>query len=98
MDYIVHGILQAGILEWVTFPFSREGQEKSLERTGFYSYLVVQIMEASLGQISGSGLNTSSLPTLLIMGEGGKERLALAHNYGGEGPVCPPPLAPSIPP
>jgi len=23
MDYIVHGILQARILEWVTFPFSR---------------------------------------------------------------------------
>ena len=23
MDYIVHGILQAGILEWVVFPFSR---------------------------------------------------------------------------
>ena len=22
-DYTVHGILQAGILEWVTFPFSR---------------------------------------------------------------------------
>ena len=23
IDYIVHGILQARILEWVTFPFSR---------------------------------------------------------------------------
>ena len=23
MDYTVHGILQAGILEWVTFPFFR---------------------------------------------------------------------------
>ena len=23
MDYIVHGILQAKILEWVAFPFSR---------------------------------------------------------------------------
>ena len=23
MDYTVHGILQARILEWVTFPFSR---------------------------------------------------------------------------
>ena len=23
MDYIVHGILQAGILKWVAFPFSR---------------------------------------------------------------------------
>ena len=25
MDYIVHGILQARILEWVAFLFSREG-------------------------------------------------------------------------
>ena len=23
MDYVVHGILQAGILEWVAFPFPR---------------------------------------------------------------------------
>ena len=23
MDYTVHGILQAGILEWIAFPFSR---------------------------------------------------------------------------
>ena len=23
MDYTVHGILQARVLEWVTFPFSR---------------------------------------------------------------------------
>ena len=23
MDYIVHGILQAGLLEWVAFPFSK---------------------------------------------------------------------------
>ena len=23
MNYTVHGILQAGMLEWVTFPFSR---------------------------------------------------------------------------
>ena len=30
-DYIVHGILQARILEWVAFPFSRES---SLPRNG----------------------------------------------------------------
>jgi len=24
MDYIVHGILQARILEWVAFPFSKD--------------------------------------------------------------------------
>ena len=27
MDYIVHGILQARILEWVTLPFSNPGIE-----------------------------------------------------------------------
>ena len=26
-DYTVHGILQARILEWVTFPFSRESSQ-----------------------------------------------------------------------
>ena len=32
MDYIVHGILQARILEWVTFPFSR-GSSQPRDRT-----------------------------------------------------------------
>ena len=32
MDYTVHGILQARILEWVTFPFSR-GSSQSRVRT-----------------------------------------------------------------
>ena len=27
MDYIVHGILQARILEWAAFPFSRESSQ-----------------------------------------------------------------------
>ena len=27
MDYTVHGILQAGILEWVAFPFSKESSK-----------------------------------------------------------------------
>ena len=32
MDYTVHGILQARILEWVAFPFSR-GSSQSKDRT-----------------------------------------------------------------
>ena len=32
MDYIVHGILQARILEWVVFPFSR-GSSKTRDQT-----------------------------------------------------------------
>ena len=27
MDYVVHGILQARILEWLAFPFSRESSQ-----------------------------------------------------------------------
>ena len=29
MDFTVHGILQAGILEWVAFPFSRGSSQPS---------------------------------------------------------------------
>ena len=32
MDYTVHGILQARILDWVVFPFSRESSQ-SRDRT-----------------------------------------------------------------
>ena len=31
MDYTVHGILQARILEWVTFPFSRDLPNPGIE-------------------------------------------------------------------
>ena len=35
MDYRVHGILQARILEWVAFPFSR-GSSQPRDRTQVY--------------------------------------------------------------
>ena len=31
MDYTVHGIFQAKILEWVAFPFSRESSQPGME-------------------------------------------------------------------
>ena len=31
MDYIVHGILQARILKWVAFPFSKESSQPRLQ-------------------------------------------------------------------
>ena len=31
MDYTVHGILQARVLEWVAFPFSRESSQPRIE-------------------------------------------------------------------
>ena len=33
MDYTIHGILQARILEWVAFPFS-SGSSRPRDRTG----------------------------------------------------------------
>ena len=38
MDYIVHGILQTRILEWVSFPFSR-GSSQPRNRTVLMCYL-----------------------------------------------------------
>ena len=37
MDYIVSGILQARILEWVAFPFSRDGTQVSHIVGGFFT-------------------------------------------------------------
>ena len=34
MDYIVHGILQARMLEWVAFPFSRESSQTQESNPG----------------------------------------------------------------
>ena len=31
MDYTIHGIVQAGILEWVAFPFSRGSSQPEIE-------------------------------------------------------------------
>ena len=31
MDYTVHGVLQARILEWVTFPFSKGSSNPGIE-------------------------------------------------------------------
>ena len=48
MDYTVHGILQAMVLEWVAFPFSR-GSSQPRDRTqvshiagGFFYHLMLK--------------------------------------------------------
>ena len=38
MDYIVHGILQAKILEWVAFPFPTQGLNPGLPLCGRILY------------------------------------------------------------
>ena len=50
MDYRVHGILQARILEWVAFPFSR-GSSQPRDRAQvslIYQVCVLQIFFPSL--------------------------------------------------
>ena len=51
MDYIVHGILQARVLEWVAFPFSR-GSFQPRDQTrvsrvagGFFTSRVARVAE-----------------------------------------------------
>ena len=39
MDYTVHGILQARVLEWVAFPFSRESSQPRDEETRWISFI-----------------------------------------------------------
>ena len=36
MDYTVHGILQAGILEWVAVPFSKESSQPKDQTQVFF--------------------------------------------------------------
>ena len=75
MDYTVHGILQARILEWVAFPFSR-GTSQPRDRTqvshiagGLFtrSYLLCEIVILS--------------PALYILKDFGEEKL-LVHAKG----------------
>ena len=42
MDYTVYEILQAKILEWVAFPFSR-GSSQPRDQTGYVFYIFVQL-------------------------------------------------------
>ena len=56
MDYTVHGILQARILEWVAYPFSR-GSSQPRNRTwvshlagGFFANWVIRVTKCSLAQ------------------------------------------------
>ena len=47
MDYVVHGILQARILEWVAFPFSR-GSSQPRNRTEVSPALQVDSLPTEL--------------------------------------------------
>ena len=53
MDYIVHGILQARILEWVAFPFSRD-----LPKTGIKPRSVALQVDSLPAEPQGKPKNT----------------------------------------
>ena len=63
LDYTVHGILQARILEWVAFPFSR-GSSQPRDQTqvsciagGFFTSWVTRVLEATEFEYSYVGLD-----------------------------------------
>ena len=70
MDLIVHGILQARVLEWVAFPFSR-GSSQPRERTwisrvagGFFTSWATREAHFCEKQWQWAGLKTIGLATL----------------------------------
>ena len=53
MDYTIHGVLQARILEWVAFPFSRVVKESTLfiaRPTKDYGQLTIKTLQWILGK------------------------------------------------
>ena len=77
MDYAVHGILQARILEWVNFPFSRRSSQPR-DRTkvsciagGFFTSCVTRATQGNDKLLDVCSYRTSSLASCpVINGEG----------------------------
>ena len=61
MDYIVHGILQARILEWVAFPFS-SGSSQPRNQTGVSCIAVDSLPAKPTGKPKNTGVGSLSLP------------------------------------
>ena len=60
MDYIVHGILQARILEWVAFPFSRVSSQLRYQ-TQVSCMQVDSLPAEPLGKPKNTGVGSLSL-------------------------------------
>ena len=60
MDYTVHGILQARILEWVAFPFSR-GSSQPRDRTQVSHIQVDSLPAEPPGKPKNTGVGSLSL-------------------------------------
>ena len=65
MDYPVHGILQARILEWVAFPFSR-GCYQPRDPTQVSSILADSLLAEPQGKPKYTGVGSLSLPQGII--------------------------------
>ena len=57
MDYTVHGILQARILEWAAFPFSRDQAQVSHIAGGFFTSWATREAHSSLQRKSVSKIS-----------------------------------------
>ena len=60
MDYTIHGILQARILEWVAFPFSR-GCSQPRDRPRFPTLQVDSLPTEPQGKLKNAGVGSLSL-------------------------------------
>ena len=66
MDYTVHGILQARILEWVAFPFSR-GSSQPRDQTGSPAVQADSLPVEPQGKPKNTGMGSLSLLQLIFL-------------------------------
>ena len=93
MDYTVHGILQARILEWVSFPFSRSSQPRDWTQVfciagGFFTCWA-QAEPLVMGQICPGGriwLWCSLLPPVVVCWHAGMEGPSTRGEWGYSSP------------
>ena len=73
-DYIVHGILQARILEWVAFPFSR-GSSQPRNRTQVYPPCRQILYQLSHKVPPPNSYNEALTPSVVVFGDGASNEL-----------------------
>ena len=74
IDYTVHGILQARILEWVTFPFSRDLPNLEIEPRSL-TLQSESLPAEPQGKPKNTGLGSLSLPQWIFLTQGSKQSL-----------------------
>ena len=72
MDYTVHGILQARILEWVAFPFSR-GSSQPRDQPRFPTLQVESLPAEPQGKPKNTGGLSLSIPSPVALPDPGIE-------------------------